>query len=38
MESSESLQMLVLDPSMLIAVAALISSVSAFVWAVRRKP
>jgi hypothetical protein len=30
--------MLVLDPSMLIAVAALISSRSAFVWAVRRKP
>jgi hypothetical protein len=30
--------MLVLDPSMLIAVAALITSLSAFVWAVRRKP
>jgi hypothetical protein len=30
--------MLVLDPAMLIAIAALISSVSAFVWAVRRKP
>jgi hypothetical protein len=30
--------MLVLDPSMLIAVAAVISSLSAFVWAVRRKP
>jgi hypothetical protein len=30
--------MLVLDPSMLIAVAALISSLSALVWAVRRKP
>jgi hypothetical protein len=30
--------MLVLDPSMLIAIAALISSLSAFVWAVRRKP
>jgi hypothetical protein len=30
--------MLVLDPSMLIAVAALISSLSAFVWALRRKP
>jgi hypothetical protein len=30
--------MLVLDPAMLIALAALISSVSAFVWAVRRKP
>jgi hypothetical protein len=30
--------MLVLDPLMLMAVAALISSLSAFVWAVRRKP
>jgi hypothetical protein len=30
--------MLVLDPAMLIAVAALISSLSAFVWALRRKP
>ena len=30
--------MLVLDPLMLVAVAALISSLSAFVWAVRRKP
>jgi hypothetical protein len=30
--------MLVLDPTMLIAVAAVISSLSAFVWAVRRKP
>jgi hypothetical protein len=30
--------MFVLDPAMLIALAALISSVSAFVWAVRRKP
>jgi hypothetical protein len=30
--------MLVLDPAMLIAVAAVISSLSAFVWAVRRKP
>jgi hypothetical protein len=30
--------MLVLAPSMLIAVAALISSLSAFVWAARRKP
>jgi len=30
--------MLVLDPSMLIVVAAVISSLSAFVWAVRRKP
>jgi len=30
--------MLVLDPLMLMAVAALISSLSAFVWAIRRKP
>ena len=30
--------MLILDPAMLIALAALISSVSAFVWSVRRKP
>jgi hypothetical protein len=30
--------MLVLDPAMMIALAALISAVSAFVWAVRRKP
>ena len=30
--------MLVLDPSMLLAIAALVSSLSAFVWAVRRKP
>jgi hypothetical protein len=30
--------MLVLNPAMLIAIAALISSLSAFVWAVRRKP
>jgi hypothetical protein len=30
--------MLVLDAVMVIAVAALISSLSAFVWAVRRKP
>ena len=30
--------MLVLDPAMLIGLAALISSLSAFVWAVRRKP
>jgi hypothetical protein len=29
---------LVLDPSLLIAFAALISSLSAFVWAVRRRP
>jgi len=30
--------MLVLDPAILMAIAALISSLSAFVWAVRRKP
>jgi hypothetical protein len=30
--------MLVLDPPFIIAVAALISSLSAFVWAIRRKP
>jgi hypothetical protein len=30
--------MLVLDPEMLVAVAVLISSLSAFVWAVRRRP
>jgi hypothetical protein len=30
--------MLVLNPAMLVAVAALISSLSAFVWALRRKP
>jgi hypothetical protein len=30
--------MFVLDPAILIAIAALISSLSAFVWAVRRKP
>jgi len=30
--------MLVLDPALLIAIAALISSVSAFIWSVRRKP
>jgi hypothetical protein len=35
---SESLVMLVLDPAVLIALAALISSLSAFVWALRRKP
>jgi hypothetical protein len=29
--------MLVLDPSMLIAVAALISSLSALIWSLRRK-
>lgn len=30
--------MLVLDPALLMAFAAVISSLSAFVWAVRRKP
>jgi len=30
--------MLVLDPALLVALAALISSLSAFIWAVRRKP
>jgi hypothetical protein len=30
--------MLVLDPAILIAIAALISSISAFIWSVRRKP
>ena len=30
--------MLVLDPSLLIAIAAVISSLSALVWSVRRKP
>ena len=30
--------MLVLDPAIMIALAALISSLSAFVWSVRRKP
>jgi hypothetical protein len=30
--------MLVIDPSMMIALAALISSFSALVWALRRKP
>jgi hypothetical protein len=34
----ESSPVLVLDPSMLIALAALISSLSAFIWSVRRKP
>jgi hypothetical protein len=38
MERVESSVMLVLNPAMLIAIAALISSLSAFVWAVRRKP
>lgn len=30
--------MLVLNPPMLIAIAAMISSISAFIWAIRRKP
>jgi hypothetical protein len=30
--------MLVLDPAILLALAALISSLSAFIWSVRRKP
>lgn len=30
--------MLVLDPALLIALAAWISSLSALIWAVRRKP
>jgi len=30
--------MLVLDPALLIALAAVISSLSTLVWAVRRKP
>lgn len=30
--------MLVIDPALIVAVAALISSLSAFVWALRRKP
>ena len=30
--------MLVLDPAFLIALAAVIGSISAFVWSVRRKP
>jgi hypothetical protein len=30
--------MLLLDPAVLIALAAVISSLSAFVWSVRRKP
>jgi hypothetical protein len=30
--------MLVLDPSMLVAIATLISSLSALIWALRRKP
>jgi hypothetical protein len=34
----ESLPMLYLDPAMLIAIAAIISSLSAFIWSVRRKP
>ena len=30
--------MLILDPPMVVALAAVISSLSAFIWAVRRKP
>ena len=30
--------MLVVDPALLIAVAAVITSLSAFIWSVRRKP
>jgi hypothetical protein len=30
--------MFLIDPAMVIALAALISSLSAFVWALRRKP
>jgi hypothetical protein len=30
--------MLVIDPALLISLAALISSLSAFIWSVRRKP
>jgi len=30
--------MIILDPPFLIALAALISSISAFIWSVRRKP
>ena len=30
--------MLVIDPAFIIALAALVSSLSAFVWSVRRKP
>jgi hypothetical protein len=30
--------MLILNPALLVALAALITSLSAFVWAVRRKP
>jgi hypothetical protein len=30
--------MLVVDPALLIALAAVISSLSAFIWSVRRKP
>ena len=38
MEPMESRLMFVIDPAMLIALAALVSSLSALVWAVRRKP
>ena len=38
MRAVESQRMLVIDPAILVAIAALISSLSAFVWSVRRKP
>jgi len=38
MKIRESRSMLILDAPMLVAIATLISSISAFVWAVRRKP
>jgi hypothetical protein len=34
----ESLVIPVLDPALIMAVAAVISSLSALIWAVRRKP
>ena len=38
MRIRESRSMVILDAPMLVAIAALISSISAFVWAIRRKP
>jgi len=38
MEARSLPPMLVLDPLFLIGLAALISSLSAFVWAIRRRP
>jgi len=38
MRIRESRSMVILDAPMLVAIATLISSISAFVWAVRRKP